>query len=150
MLFKYTTAAATLAQFIVLSFLNFASGIDSIVRECHKPDGDCATNIFVTSVYIILIVGWFAFLWVVGFTAQDRRSKRLAQLLIAAEGLVALIAAFNARNSPHVINFVTSLTDLVFALWIMILAFRLMLAKGGRVVSSGRARQRKRPTATGL
>ena len=138
----YETGTATLIQFIVLSFLNIATGVSSTIGECRKSS-DCIESIFISIIYYLLIVGWFGFIWILGFAAQDRRSRRLAQALIAAEGLIALIAYFNAKHHPDKLGLVTSVVDLVLAIWIIFLAFRLMRAKGGRVVA--RPRRRRKP-----
>lgn len=142
----YETGIATFIQFVTLSFLNFINGVDSIVSGFRADDGDGFSNMLVTMIYVMLLVGWFAFLWVLGYAAQDRRSKRLAQVLIAAESLVALISAFNAKHHPSTLGLITSLIDLVLALWVIVLAFRLMRAGGGRVVAkrTGRTRARQR------
>ena len=76
--FKYETAVITLVQFIVLSLLGIANGLNSIVTTCHQNDGDCVSNTIVSLIFFLLTAGWFAFIWVLGYTAQDRRSRRLA------------------------------------------------------------------------
>ncbi len=101
----------------------------------------------VSVVYWILIAVWFGFLWILAYTAQERRSKRLTWLLIGSQGMVALISSFNARHHPDIIGLITSIIDFVLAIWVILLAFRLLRAKGGRVVakqSGGRARARRR------
>jgi len=141
---KYETAVATLIQFILLSFLGIANGLNSVVTTCHKDGGDCISNLIVSTIFFILTAVFFAFIWILGYSAQERRSKRLAQLLICAEALIALIAFFNAKHHTDALSLITSLTDLCLAIWIITLAFRLMRANGGRVVS--RQRPRRRPT----
>lgn len=145
----YETGTATLIQFIVLSLLNIATGTHSVIATCANDHSNCVSNLIVSIVFYILIVGWFATVSALGFAAQLRRSKRLAQLLICAEGLIALVALFNIKlNLAHghdALTLITSITDLVLALWISLLAFRLMRAKGGRVVARSRVRQRRRP-----
>lgn len=103
------------------------------------------TQAIVSPIYYILLTGWFASLWVLGYFAQERRSKWLAWLLICAEGLVALVALFNAKHHNDFIGLVTSVADLVLAVWIVFVAFRLMLAGQARVVSHKRGTGRSRP-----
>ncbi len=50
---------------------------------------------------------------------------------------------FNVRHHNNVLNLFTSLVDLALAAWVILLAFRLIRAGGGRVVTKQRARQRK-------
>lgn len=143
---KYETAVATLIQFILLSFLGIANGMNSVISTCRHQSSDCVSNIIVSIIFFILTACWFGLIWVIGYTAQDRRSKRLAQLLICAEAFIALIAFFNAKHHTDALSLLTSVVDLGLAIWIITLAFRLMRARGGRVVTKQRARQRKRPT----
>jgi uncharacterized membrane protein HdeD (DUF308 family) len=140
----YETGTATLVQFMVLGILNLLTGLNSIISACHSGK-DCMTNAIVTPIYYILVTGWFASLWVLGYFAQERRSKWLARLLFCAEGLVALVALYNTKQHIDFIGLVTSLADLVLALWIMFLTVRLMLAGPNRVVSHKRGMGRNRP-----
>lgn len=147
----YETGTATLIQFMVMGILNLVTGLNSIISACHHGK-DCLTNAIVSPIYYILLTGWFASLWIIGYFAQERRSKWLARLLICAEGLVVLVSLFNAKHHNDLIGLITSLADLVLALWVIFLSIRLMLAGPGRVVShrrgagSNRPRQRKRTT----
>jgi hypothetical protein len=144
----YETATATLIQFIVLGLLNIANGLDSIVTTCHHTGGDCVGNIFSSLIFYILTVGWFGMVLVVGYAAQESRSKRLAQLLIAAEGLIGLVALFNIKlNLAYHSGFLslgTSVVDLLLAIWIITLAYRLMRAGGKRITPRQRSRKRQR------
>lgn len=144
MRFKYETAVITLVQFILLSLLGIANGLNSIVSTCRTDHGDCVSNTIVSLIFFLLTAGWFAFIWVLGYSAQERRSRRLAQVLIAAEAFIALIALFNAQHHTDILGLVTSVIDLVLAVWIITLAWRLMRAGGGRIVVKQRPRQRRR------
>ena len=142
MIFKYQVGVITLAQFVSLSLLGIANGLNSIISTCKANEGDCASNTLVSLIFFLLTAGWFAFIWVLGYTAQERRSKRLAQVLICAETLIALVALFNAKHHTDLLGLGTSLIDLFLATWVIILAFRLMRADGGRVVVKHRGRRR--------
>lgn len=148
MRFRYETGAITLIQFIVMSLLNIANGLNSIVTTCHNTGRDCISNLIVSLIFFIIITAWFAFIWILGYTAQERRSKRLAQVLIVAEIGIAMVAYFNARHHTDWLSLATSVIDLILAVWVIFLAFRLMRAKGGRVVArqTGRRRRRRPPT----
>jgi uncharacterized membrane protein HdeD (DUF308 family) len=138
----YETAIATLIQFVILSFLGIANGINSVVSTCRNDSSDCMSNLIVSLIFFILTAAWFAAVCFIGFLAQDRRSKRLAQLLIAAEALIALVALFNAKHHTDFLSLFTSLIDLLLAIWIISLAFRLMRAGGKRVVTRQRRQRR--------
>jgi hypothetical protein len=148
MLLKYETGVVTFVQFTLLSILNIINGIVGVIPDCRVNGGDCVWSTFATFIYVLLIIGWFAFLWVLGYTAQDRRSKRLAQILIAAEAFVALISFFNLKHGHGTLNRITSFTDLALALVVVLLAFRIMRANGGRVVVKNRIHSRKRVRKT--
>lgn len=141
----YQTAVATLIQFIVLSLLSLANSLNSIVTTCVKDSGHCIENMIPSIILFILTAMWFAFIWILGYTAQERRSRRLAQALIAAELLIAAVAFFSVKHHSDLLSMVTSLIDFVLAIWIITLAFRLMRAGGGRVVTRQRSRSRRRP-----
>jgi hypothetical protein len=140
----YETAVATLIQFVILTFLGVANGLNSVVTTCRHDGSDCVSNLLVSLIFFILTACWFAAIWLLGFAAQNHRSKRLSQLLIAAESLVALIAIFNAKHHTDFLSLFTSIIDLGLAVWIITLSFRLMRSGGGRVVSKQR-RRHKRP-----
>lgn len=145
-LFRYQVSIIAFVHFIAMCVLGIANGAYSIVTTCQQYS-DCLSNALVSVVYWLLIAAWFGFLWILAYAAQEKRNKRLAQLLIACEALVAFIAFFNARHHPDIIGLITSIVDIFFALWVILLAFRLMRAKGGRVVTKqrgSRARTRRR------
>jgi hypothetical protein len=116
------------------------------VTTCHKDGSDCISNTIVSIIFFMLVVAWFGAVWLLGYAAQDRRSKRLAQLLICAEAFIALIALFNAKHHTDILGLITSIIDLALAAWIILLAFRLIRAGGGRVVTKQRPRQRRHKT----
>ncbi len=141
---KYETGIATLIQFVTLSGLNIATGIDSVIGGCRAKNTDCLSNTLLSLVFYLLIASWFGAVWFLGFTAQQLRSKRLAQLLICAELTILAVATFsiklNLTNHDSLLSLVTSLIDVGLALWVILLAYRLMRVGGGRIP----ARQRRR------
>lgn len=142
MIFKYQVAVITLVQFITLSLLGIANGLNSIITTCVKHD-ECISNAIVSTIFFLLTAAWFAFVWVLAYTAQERRTKKLVAALICAQGLIALIALFNAKHHTDLLGLVTSVIDLFLALWIIILAVRLGKAGGGRVVVKQRGHRRR-------
>ncbi|MEK7594174.1 MAG: hypothetical protein AAB436_00865 [Patescibacteria group bacterium] len=142
----HQTAVATLIQFIALSLFGIANGLNSIVTTCHNNGTDCISNLIVSLIFFMLTVGWFACVWILGYTAQERRSKLLAKVLIAVECMILIVAVFNARHHTDTLSLVTSLTDMALALWVISLAFRLMRSKGKRVVTRQRTRKRRPQT----
>ncbi|MGH7142101.1 MAG: hypothetical protein ACREF5_01335 [Candidatus Saccharimonadales bacterium] len=140
---RYETGVATLVQFIVAVSLSSLNGIISIIGGCTAcANADCVSNTLVSLILIILIVIALGFLLVLGYAAQERRSSRLAKTLIAFEVLAALIYLFDAQHTPNIIDRITNLITFVVAVWVILLAWRLATAKGGRIV---RSRQRRNP-----
>ncbi|HSX47667.1 MAG TPA: hypothetical protein VLF63_02735 [Patescibacteria group bacterium] len=143
----YETGVATLIQFIVLSFLNIATTVVSIVSTCHHNSSDCVSNALTSVVYYLLVVGWFGFIAALGYLAQNRRSKKLARFLIIAEFLVFGVAGINIKLgiSSHngALSLFTSLIDSILAIWVITLAIKLKKAHGGRVVNRQRIRERR-------
>ena len=142
MLLHYRTAVATLIQFIVVSLFSLINGFDSVITTCSAQPHNCVGNMLSSTLLFLLTTLFFGIIWILGFTVQDRRSQRLAWLLIMIEGLVLLVATFNANHHPTILSLVASAANAVLAIWVIILAFRLSQAKGGRIVASERARRR--------
>jgi hypothetical protein len=139
----YETGIATVIQFAVLSLLNIGTQLNSIVTTCHTHGSTCLTNSLSSIGYFLLIVIWFGLIWVLGYFTQKRRSRRLSMALVAAEFLILVISISNARHHTDVLGLMTSVVDACFAIWVIALAVRLMRARGGRIVSSERARRRR-------
>ena len=142
MLLHYRTAVAALIQFIVVSLLSLVTGLDSVIGTCSTRHNNCVSNMLGTTLLFLLTAFVFGIIWVIGYAAQDRRSRRLAVLLIIIEAAVLLVAAFNASHHTSLLSLMASLTDASLAAWVIALAVRLIRANGGRIMASQRARQR--------
>ena len=141
---RYETGVAALIQFVVTIALSFLNGAASIIGGClHGFTADCVTNGLSSLILIILIAVALGFLLALGYTAQERRSSNLARLLMGFEGFAALIFLFDAKQSPGIFDRITNFVYLLLAVWVIILAWRLSRAHGGRIVH---ARARRRPT----
>lgn len=138
----YQTGVATLIQFITLSILGFANGVNSAISAC-RSDEDCIVNIILSIIVFILTACWFAIVWMLGYLAQERRSRNVAFLLIGAEALIILVALVNAKGHTDALSLTTSVIDIILALWIITLAFRLMRSGGKRITTSQRSRKRR-------
>src|SRR5437667_5653526 len=115
----YETAIATIVQFIAITLLNVGTTTVSVISSCHGQNDQCTSNAIVSLIFFMLLAGWFAFIWVLGYAAQERRSRRLAQLLIVAEVLVAGVALFNAKHHTDPLSLITSIADLCLSLWVI-------------------------------
>lgn len=150
MRFKYEIGAVTLVQFIVLSLLSLANSLNSIISTCVRASGQCIENMIPSILLFILIAVWFAFIWVLGYTVQERRSRKLALLLAGAEFFVAIVALFSVKHHSDWLSLVTSAIDLALAVIVVLLALRIVRAGDSRVVARQRGRRRRRPTTTDL
>lgn len=138
---RYETSVATLVQFIIGTALTFLTGVAAIIGGCRSSGGaDCVSNTFVSLLFVIMVVAVYGFLLGVGYVAQERRSSRLALLLMGTEAFAALIFLFDARQSPSLIDKITNTISLAIAIWVIFVAFNLYRAKGARIV---RTRQPK-------
>lgn len=135
---RYQTAIATMIQFVAMVLLNIGNTTVSVVSTCTKNGNDCISNLIVSLIFFILISCWFACVMILGYYAQERRSRQLAWVLVGVEAAIAMVALFNAQHHTDPLSLATSIIDLVLALWVIWLAFRIIRSKGGRVV----ARQR--------
>ncbi|HVV66790.1 MAG TPA: hypothetical protein VHB72_01810 [Candidatus Saccharimonadales bacterium] len=147
-LFRYEVSIITFVQFVLLSFLSLASSISSIVSTCVHDSGSCVENMLPSIILFILIAVWFGFVWVLSYSVQERRSRKLTAVLIIAEIGIAGIAYFSVKhhNNNDWLSVITSIIDFVLALWVIVLAARIFMAGGGRAGSQ--RRRRRRPTTS--
>ena len=140
---RYETGTATLIQFLAMMLLGFVGGVVGIIGQCHEEGAaSCVQDSVVSFAYVLILAGWFGFIAMLGYAAQDQRSHRLAIFLMAVEAMVLVVALFNARHFPNVLGLITSLVDAALAAWVIVLAWRLSRAKGGRITAA-RPRQRR-------
>lgn len=137
----YQTGVATLIQLIAGSLLGLANQANSAATTCRAGE-DCIVNILLAIIFFMLTACWFGAVWMLGYWAQERRSGRLAFMLIGAEGLITLVALFNAKGHTDILSLATSIIDIILALWIISLALRLVRSGGKRITSSQRSRRR--------
>ena len=134
---RYETGIATLVQLIVTTLLTFIGSIVSAVGGCTgKPSADCVSNTLVSLIYIILTVGALGFIAALGYVAQERRSRRLAMALITLEAFAALIYLFDTKQANSITDGITNLLSFLLAIWVITIAWRLVRAKGGRIVKT--------------
>lgn len=137
---KYETGIATLIQLFVVSILAFFDETASTIKECSgASSSQCGFNAFATVIIVLLIVFWFIFIWVLGFMVQARRSQRLTKLLILAELGTGMIALGNLAFAS-ILGKLVSLADLILGGWVVILGWRILKARGGRIVVANRQR----------
>lgn len=140
-------------QFAVVTIFGLLTQLGPAIGDCVKSRGDCTNEVMSSLLYVVLLGVWLIFVSVIGYAAQDRRNRRMAQLLIACEGFIGLISLFNARHFPSILGLISSLVNFGFAVLAIYLAWNIIRSGGGRIVSSsplaGRngPRRRRRPAA---
>lgn len=130
---KYQTGIATLIQFLTMSLLGIANGMNSIVTECRADQSGCTIKIMLSLMFFLLTASWFGAVWILGYMAQESRDRRLAVLLILVELLIIAIALFNAQHHTDALSLFTSIADISLAIWVISLAVRLYRANGKRI-----------------
>jgi hypothetical protein len=144
----YETGKAAMIQFAVISLLNIATGVTSVVSTCSSSKTQCVTNMLSSVVFYILIVLWFGFIMLLAIKAQQKRTKRFSQLLILSELGVFAVAGYNIKAGMDyhygALDLFTSFIDLVFSVWVISLSYRLIRSGGGRVVTKRHIRTNHR------
>lgn len=142
---RYETSITTFIQLVVVSLFIIASGVIDTLKECQEHGASsCVASSFLWIVILFLVGGFFVSVCAIGYLAQTKRSRRLAKLLIVAEAGIALVS-FKLLTTPSSwLGGIGSLIIFGLALWTIVLAYRLVKAKGGRVVVKSRI-QKTRP-----
>ena len=146
---RYETGTATLIQLGVVTLLGLLTQVIGIVKSCLEDASQCVGDSLVSLVFVVLMAVWLSVVSVIGYAAQDKRSRKIALLLIGCEFLILGVAAFNAQHGTILYEKLASIVDAAIAIWIMFLAYRLVRAGGGRIVAKQRsaaATGRRRPT----
>jgi len=144
MTLRYQTGVATITQLIIMLVLNFITQTQAAVQACVDHTG-CVSGIVINALFVIVLAIWLLFLSALGYMAQDKRSRRFATALIACEGLVVIVTFFNMRHFPNKLGLITSIVDCALAIWVIVLAWRIRQAGGGRIVAKATTRPRSAP-----
>lgn len=140
---QYQTATATFIQLAVMTLLIVIGGIKDVASNCENSM-ECVTNSFLWIIIIFILAGWYLTLFAIGYFAQERRSHRLARLLIAGELFTVFVALMLVKNPSSIYSGVSAGVALALGLWIILLAWRLNKARGGRITAKKHAAGRPR------
>lgn len=146
MVMRYHTSLATFIQLAVMTLMVIVGGIIDVAKNCENSN-ECVTNSFLWIIIAFMLALWYFGLFGLGYLAQEKRSRRLTKLLIAAESFTAFVALMFLKNPSSVYSGIGAAVALFFALWIIFLAYRIHKAKGGRITTtkhSGSTRPRRR------
>jgi hypothetical protein len=143
---RYETGIATLVQFVIGVGLSFIGSAASILSGCHRHSAaECASNTLVSLVLIIITAAVLAAIAAFGYVAQERRSTRLALILIGIEGMAALFYLFDAKQSAGLLDRISNLISFLVAGWVVVITIGLAQSRGRRIVSVGRRRRVAKP-----
>lgn len=138
----YQTGTATFIQLALVMLLIVINNLVGFIIACTSDSSECAISAMFSLVFIIFSGIWFIFVSAVGYAAEEKRSSKLAYVLIAGQ-LVTLGAAYGFSQYPsNWFGAVSSVVIMLSCVWIIVLAWRLSRAKGGRIVSRATRRTR--------
>ncbi len=142
---RYHTATATFIQLAVMTLITTIGGVLDVAKNCENSS-ECVTNSFLWIIIVFMLAGWYSALFAIGYFTQEKRSYKLARLLILGELFTAFVAFMLARNPSSTYSRIGSLIALFFAAWVTILAYRIYKARGRRITTtrSGNYRPRRR------
>lgn len=133
----YQTATATFIQLAVMTLLTMIGGIKDVASNCENA-GECVTNSFLWIIIVFMLAGWYVALFAIGYFAQEKRSYKLARLLILGELFTAFIALMLFRNPSSFYGGAAALIAAILALWVTVLAYRLYKARGSRITTASK------------
>lgn len=140
----YQTGTATFIQLAVVVFLIVLNNLVAFIQACTANASNCVVTAFLSMVIIVGAGLWFMALSALGYAAQERRSPRLAKILIGAQLFTAFIALMIVRLPGNWMAGLSAFVTLVVAVWVAVLAYRLSKAKGGRIVQKAQTRRARR------
>src|SRR5579862_1686611 len=143
MTLTHQTSVATFIQFVIVSLFTIVTQLVTTVNGCRKESvSNCLGDLTVAIIFYIFVAVVFGAVWLIGYMAQDKRSKRWTQLLLCVEGFFALLALFSIKlntSSRSFLGSIASFVMLLLSVWIISLALRLLKAGNQRVT------RRRRP-----
>lgn len=143
MTLRYQTATATFIQLAVMTLLVIVGGIMDVVKNCESS-AECVTNSFLWIIIAFMLACWYTALFAIGYFAQEKRSYKLARLLIAGELFTAFVALMLVKNPSSTYSRIGALVALCFAVWTIVLAYRIYKARGSRITTPS-SKSSKRP-----
>jgi uncharacterized membrane protein len=141
---QYQTSTATFVQLAVMTLLVILGGVTDVAKNCENA-GECLTNSFLWIVIAFMLACWYAMLFAIGYFAQEKRSYKLARVLILGELFTAFVALMFLRTPSSLLGAVTSGAALLLAVWTIILAYRLHKARGSRITKASKKTSSQRP-----
>lgn len=145
---RYQTGTASFIQLAVVVLLVVVNNLFTLVDSC-KSGGECAVTALFSMIFIFMTALWFFVLSAIGYAAEERRSRNLAYMLILGQLATMGIAYGFFKHPANWFGMLSALIVILLAAWVIMLAWRLSKAKGGRIVARpAAARPRKRLYST--
>lgn len=141
---RYQTGTASFIQLAVVVLLVVLNNLFTLIDSC-KSGGECAITALFSMIFIIMTALWFFVLSAIGYAAEERRSRNLAYMLILGQLATIGVAYGFFKHPANWFGMISALVVILLACWVIVLAWRLSKAKGGRIVARPAAnRPRKR------
>lgn len=143
MLLRTHTSLATFIQLAVMTLLVVVGGLMDVIKNCESSN-ECVTNSFLWIIIAFMLAIWYFGLFGLGYLTHEKRSRRLAKFLIAGELFTFFVALMFMKNPSSTYSAVGAGVALFFAAWIILLAWRVYKAKGGRITNTKATNTRPR------
>lgn len=128
---NHNVSHATFIQAVVVIVLTAVNGVYSGLTSCLGADkADCTTNSVLAVILVILAIIWFGFLSAMSYAAWVRRTTALIVLFAALEAITGGVSAFDLIHFDNAIGLITSLIDLLLALWVLYMTYHLFQLRG--------------------
>jgi uncharacterized BrkB/YihY/UPF0761 family membrane protein len=141
---RYETGITTFLQLALAALFVVVGGVSDMIKSCQDGASSCVTSSFLWMVILLFVIGFFMSLTALGYFAQTKRSSRLAKLLLITELGIAAISYKLLTASSSILSTVGVFIILCLALTTVWLAWRIIRAKGRRIVASTRPPARAR------
>lgn len=148
MTLRYETGITTFLQLALTALFVVIGGVSDMIKSCRDGASSCVTSSFLWLVILLFVIGFFMSLTALGYFAQTKRSSRLAKLLLVVELGIAAVSYKLLTASSSVLSTIGAFVILVLSLTTVWLAWRIIRAKGRRIVATNRTTQRPRQRKT--
>ena len=134
------TGAATLAQLAAVMFFLVISAVIELIKNCDIGS-QCVANSFLWLVILFMAGIWLFALSLLGYAVEMKRRPLPTKILIVGELITAFVAFMTVTHPSGPFTAFAAAITLAISLATAYMAWRVLQARGGRVVT----RTRRRP-----
>lgn len=140
---RYQTGTASFIQLAVVLLLVVINNLFTLIGACKNGD-ECAVTALFSVLFIVMTGLWFLTVSALGYAAEEKRSRNLAFVLIAGQLITIGVAYGFLKHPSNWFGAISALVVIALSSWIILLAWRLAQARGGRVVARTKPQNRPR------